>query len=60
MKFNSDRLKIGLIILGGIVFAYFCGYYIWKFKKSISYSFEYEDRVIQTIRDNVKETCLKE
>ena len=35
------------------------GYGIWTIKKKVNYSFQYRTMVEQTVRDMVKEECLK-
>ena len=48
---------IGIII---ILIVIVLSIYIWKFGRCVNYSLQYKDYVQQTIKEMVKEECLKQ
>lgn len=47
------------LIIISILVIIFIGYAGWKCGRYVNYKLQYEDMVLDTIRENVKSECLK-
>ena len=53
------EIKQWLCMIVAVLFIIFVGYFSWKIGRRINYSWSYEDMVKDTVRQMVKEECLK-
>ena len=55
----KDSLFFVATITVAVIFLCAVSYALWNVGKRVNYHFQYKDMVIETVKENVKQECLK-